>query len=367
MRFADQTATTTVIDVEWEPTMYAYIQPTVVIKSVKIGGSTIERATGHNAKYIDDNNIGKGAVIEIIKSGDVIPYILNVQKQANKPIMPKIKYKWHENGYEIIATDITGDTAYAIGIKRTHHFFRTLKIKYISEGIITKMYYAGYNNLFKILSANHDDLYEIDGIGKKLVTKIYTEIDKKMTSCKLSTLMGASLKFDRGFGVRRSRAIIDVYPNIMAEKIKKVDMFDNINDIEGFSEITANQFVDNFQEFKIFFERLLKHVDISHLITKKNKKPLKSKSKNKTKQSKNDLTGEKVVFTGFRSDDLEELISENGGTVSSGVSGNTTMVVYVHDGDNIEKPSKLKKAETLFETTGKPLLIKKENFIKKYC
>ena len=367
MRFADQTAITTVIDVEWEPTMYAYIQPTVVIKAVKIGGSTIERATGHNAKYINDNNIGKGAVIEIIKSGDVIPYILSVQKQAKKPIMPSIKYKWHEGGYEIIATDIKGDTAYSIGIKRAHHFFKTLKIKYISEGIITKMYYSGYNNIFKILSANHEDLYEINGIGKKLVTKIYAEIDKKISSCKLPTLMGASLQFDRGFGVRRSRAIINAYPDIMSQKIKKVDMFDNINDIEGFSEITANQFVDNFQDFKKFFERLEKCVDLSHLTNQKKKNKIKSKSKQKKSKSNNDFTGEKVVLTGFRSDDIEELILENGGSMSGSVSGNTTMVIYVYEGDDDKKPSKLQKAETLFKTTGKPLLIKKDNFIQKYC
>ena len=42
-----------------------------------IDGSDIQWVTGFNAKYIKDNNIGKGTVLSIVKSGDVIPNILN--------------------------------------------------------------------------------------------------------------------------------------------------------------------------------------------------------------------------------------------------------------------------------------------------
>lgn len=372
MRFEDQTAITTVLDVEWEPTMYAYIQPTVIIKAVKIGGSTIERATGHNAKYINDGNIGKGAKIKIIKSGDVIPYILEIIEPAKEPIMPDIKYKWHENGYEIIASEIKGETAYKIGIKRTLHFFKTLKIKYISEGIITKLYYAGYFSIFKILLADHDELTEIDGIGKPLVKKIFKEIEKKITACKLYTLMAASLKFGRGLGVRKLRVIVNAYPDIMETKVSKEDMWDNVNDLEGFSDITATQFVDNFAEFKDFYKQLSKCVDISHLEIKKNKKNSKvdkKKSKSKTKnkpKTKVDFSEQKIVFTGFRDDNLEEFILDNGGSVSGSVSGNTDIVIYVHKGDDSSKPSKLVKAEKLFNEKGKPLVIAKDDFIKKY-
>ena len=44
---------------------------------------------GFNAKYIIDNNIGIGTKLKIVRSGDVIPYILEVVK-STKPLLPDI-------------------------------------------------------------------------------------------------------------------------------------------------------------------------------------------------------------------------------------------------------------------------------------
>lgn len=55
-----------------------YIKPTVVIEPVELVGVKITRCTGFNMKYIYDNKIGPGAKVKITRSGDVIPYILDV-------------------------------------------------------------------------------------------------------------------------------------------------------------------------------------------------------------------------------------------------------------------------------------------------
>lgn len=67
---------TKVNKVEWSVTRTGKIMPVVHIKSVDISGSTVSKATGFNAKFIKDNNIRKGTEIGIIKSGDVIPYLV---------------------------------------------------------------------------------------------------------------------------------------------------------------------------------------------------------------------------------------------------------------------------------------------------
>lgn len=357
MRFGDQERHTTVVNIEWEPTMYAYIQPTVIVKKVTIGGSQIERATGHNAKYIHDQKIGKGAKIVIVKSGDVIPYIAEVTKGAKKPLMPKIDYKWHEGGFEIIATNIKPETAQKIGIKRTHHFFTKLNIKYISTGIITKLYDEGYNSIFKILGADHDALAEIDGIGDKLVKKIFDEIEKRIAGAKLHSIMAASLQFGRGLGLRKLKLVTDAHPDIMKLKIKKQDLIDNLNDIDGFSDISSIQFADGLKRFKMFYRRLSKCVDIKHITN-----PPKKKKKRKTKGV--DLTGEKVVFTGFRDKVLEEKITDLGGKVTTSVSSNTTILVYVETSKG--KSQKVKKAEELYDKNGTPAVMTKDSFTKKY-
>ena len=359
MKLADQIATVKVVDIEWEPSMYARMKPTVIIEPVEIKGSTIERATGHNAKYIKDNKIGKGTIIKIIKSGDVIPYILEVVTPSNEPLLPTIKYRWSESGYDIIATNISGNIGYKIGIKRATHFFKTLKVKWLSEGIIAKMYYGGFNSVFKILEADPDELEEIDGIGSKLIKKVYGEITKKINNVKMHVLMAASLQFDMGIGVKKLKCVTDKYPDIMTMNDK--NLHNKLMELTGFSEITTDQFIDNFDNFKKFYKKLksIKTIDISHLEEKKDKKEKDKKDKKEKDKKFIELDGKKIVFTGFRDDDLQDFIINNGGNVSTTVSKNTDLVIFVNKKG--EKSSKLSKAEDLGVK-----LIEKEKFIKQY-
>ena len=57
------------------------------------------------AKYIQDNKIGKGSIIKIVRSGDVIPYIVEVVKPSKKPDMPDIEYKWNETDVHIVVVN----------------------------------------------------------------------------------------------------------------------------------------------------------------------------------------------------------------------------------------------------------------------
>ena len=71
-----------------------------------------------------------------------------------------------------------------------------------------------------------------------------------------------------------------------------------------------------------------------------------------------DFTNQKVSLTGFRDQDINDFIEDNGGRVTTSVSKNTTLVVYV---ETNKKSSKLKKAEDLGIN-----MIVKDDFVKKY-
>jgi NAD-dependent DNA ligase len=58
---------------------------------VVIDGVSIDRATAHNYKNVLDNGIGKGAIIRILRSGDVIPFIESVVTPA-KPDLPTVQF-----------------------------------------------------------------------------------------------------------------------------------------------------------------------------------------------------------------------------------------------------------------------------------
>jgi NAD-dependent DNA ligase len=121
----DQIAESTVVDVIWEVSKDKYIKPKIKINTVELLGSEITFATAFNAKYIVDNNIGPGAIVKIVKSGDVIPYIQEIIKPSEtlKPKMPNMKYIWNDTKVDIIADELDEDTMNKIIIKKLAYFF----------------------------------------------------------------------------------------------------------------------------------------------------------------------------------------------------------------------------------------------------
>ena len=102
MVLSDQIAEAKVINVIWTPSKDGYLKPRVQIEPIHLGGVKIEYATGFNGAFINDNKVGVGAIIEIIRSGDVIPHIRKVTFPAVHAQMPSIPYKWNDTHVEIM-------------------------------------------------------------------------------------------------------------------------------------------------------------------------------------------------------------------------------------------------------------------------
>lgn len=81
-KFDKDPVTAKVTGIDWKRSRLGKIVPTVLIEPTEIDGSVIRRVTGFNAKYIDDNWIGKDAIITLHKGGDVIPDIDEVIKES---------------------------------------------------------------------------------------------------------------------------------------------------------------------------------------------------------------------------------------------------------------------------------------------
>ena len=78
------TATTKVKGINWRLTRTSKLVPTLQIEPVYLSGATISNVLAHNYQYVKDNNIGLNTEIEIVRSGEVIPYILDVNPQSGK-------------------------------------------------------------------------------------------------------------------------------------------------------------------------------------------------------------------------------------------------------------------------------------------
>lgn len=300
-------------DVIWTASKNKYLKPVIIIKPITIGGITITNATAFNGKFIVDNGIGPGAIVEIIRGGDVIPHILNVKKRVS-PKLPTIAYKWNDTNVDMIALN---DNVESITAKILY-FFKTLNIKYIGEGIIIKMVENNYNNVLEILSEDPIVFANIEGIGEKMIKKIFDNIKKKLLNVERYELMAATGIFGRGFGIKKLELILSEYEDI--DKYSYNEIIDGVSNIKGFSVTTAKQFAENFQEFKDFENELKKIINVKY---------------NKKKILRN------VVFTGFRDEKLKQLAESKGDNVSYTITKNINLVVYVGE------TTKLKKARDL--------------------
>jgi DNA ligase (NAD+) len=320
----DQYTIAKVKEVIWEPTMDSFLKPVVEIYPVDLVGTTVTRATAHNAKTVVDNKINKGAEIKIIRSGDVIPYIMEVTKPADVPAAPSIPYKWNETEVDYVIDydkKISKDVLDIVQQKIILHFFRSIGVKYLSEGIIAKIYNEGYESISDIIGAPEEDLYDIEGLGEKSITKIYKEIYEKLDKIELFQFMAAS-HMDRGLGERKLKEIIKKYPNIMKENWSRDEFIKKIKDVDGFSDKLAERFVDNFKHFKKFFKEINDVYDISHLLKIKKVEKLGEIFKDKS-----------ICMTGTRDKEATEFIEKNGGKISSSVSSKTHLLIHADDGD----------------------------------
>lgn len=109
-KFKSETSESKVTGISWQLSRTQRLIPTVEIDPVELSGAIIRRATGFNAKYIYDNKIDKDAVIEIERSGEVIPDIQKVIEPSPNFALPENcpvcgeKLEW--NGVDLVCNNI---------------------------------------------------------------------------------------------------------------------------------------------------------------------------------------------------------------------------------------------------------------------
>ena len=312
----------TVKDIEWNVSKDKYLKPIVKFDEIKLNGVKIKQATGFNADYINKNTIGIGSKIVIIRSGDVIPHIKEVLSTStnNKPLFPSVPYKW--NGKDIIL-DIDEKNREQ-DIKSYTFFMKSLDIKGVGEGIITKLYDNSFDTLIKIINITKADLLKIEGFKDKSANNIITSLNTIKTKNCLE-LMTASNLFGRGMGEKKLTLILNKYPFICNNQKKALEIKkEDIITINGMGEKTSSLFITNLNEFYKFYNSL----NIVPVIETKIEKPITINNK-----YKNNI----YVFSKIRDHDLEKEIKANGGTIASAVSHKTTLlIVKSYDDDTVK-------------------------------
>jgi DNA ligase (NAD+) len=317
----DQKATTQVMGVEWNISKDGYIKPTVIISPVFIGGVEINRVTGHNAKNIIDNNIGSGAIIEIIRSGDVIPYIQRVVKSGTV-VLPETEWHWNKSNVDIIMDDLNSKDQL---VKNIHYFFSKLEAKGIGPKLVETLIDGGLDTVQKILASKSTDFIQLERIQRKTADNIESEMKRITRDIPLELLMTASNTMGHSIGMEKIKKAVKTHPDLLTKPLT-VEL---LNQLDGFDTITSSQFIENLGVFKSFYS------EIKDLIT------LKGANVEEEPITDNIYNGKVFVFSGFRDAELEKRLEKLGAKINNSVSKNTDYLVVVDD--DLET-SKAKKA-----------------------
>jgi NAD-dependent DNA ligase len=335
-------AEVTVIDIEWNISKDGLLKPLVLFPPIELDGVIMRKATGKNAKFIEENVVGIGSKIIITRAGGVIPDIIGITKASDSgvPKFPSdIDYVWNDNHIEIMVNvdEVSDEIQDIWDLKRLVYFFVTLETDGVSEGVISRLFDAGFDTVKKIIHIKIEDLLEIEGFKQRSSQKVRASISEALNKASALRFMKASNMFEGGIGEKKLKLIGDVYPDILNKEKRFVPPLDGLLSIPGIAEITAENFLACLPNFWKFIEDndLLQYIGITDLVAPK---IIKIASEHKEFLSKT------FVFSGFRNKTWEEKVVAAGGTVASGV---TKKVSYLIVKDKSESSNKIEKAKEL--------------------
>ncbi len=328
----DQKAETTIVNIEWNISKDGYIKPTLIVNPVCIGGVEISRTTGNNAKFVVENKLGKGATIELIRSGDVIPKVNKVLKPSKTVEMPTGEWHWNETKVDIICDSLDNKD---VLIKNIYYFFSSLDTKGLGEKIIEKFVNNGHDSILKIIKLTVSQILLLDGFKEKSAQNIVNSIKKSLTDVSLSKLMSASNKLGHGIGEERIKLVLDKFPNLLdnADKWSKDEFINNLKSINGWEEKTSSLFVSNYKDFYKFYNSIKPYIIIKKL---QNKQIIKNK-----------YTDKIIVMSGFRDSELQQKLEDSGAKISNSVSKNTDYLIVKDQNTIDENTGKVQKAQEL--------------------
>jgi len=302
-----------VLNISTQISKRGYLKPVVNIEPIELDGVTVSNPTGYNYKFIKEMGIGIGSIIKVKRSGMVIPKIIETIKRVPFQ-MPEIgvPIAWNETGVELVALEMT-DTQL---MKQIESFFKILEVENVGEGVVKQIFESGFENIKDILSMSIKDFQSIDRFGIRKAKKTFDSIQEKVKSVTLSKLQHASGLFIN-LGSKKL---------LLLEHLNENSTINEIIKIEGFSDISANNYLEGIVKYNEFYETIKDLVSV------------KETSENVV--DSDELGGMAFVFSGVRRKDLNEIILSKGGRVASGISKNSTHLVMKSKGTGSAKETK---------------------------
>lgn len=329
MPMGDQEAKTEVVDILWSASYQGYWIPRLQIQPVTIGGSRIEYLTGHNARFILDNQVGKGAKIVIRKSGDVIPTLDRVLEKSSAIQLPDGVW----DGPEATASHLKlregqEEENDDVIVKKLEHFAKTLDIPHLGPGLCIKLISDSIVSPRDLVRASYTDL--VKAIGEGMAKKVHPAIQTQVAKASEMELMIASSIMPRGVGETKLKSLFAQNPDPRT--------WPSLTSCEGWSSSALKAFWPKLKAYETWRREEFPEIAYPKRIVAAVAAPPVVPTKK-----------EFFCFTGFRSAEIQSKLEAKGHEFTPTFSKKTTILVVTDQealNANTEKIKKAREAGT---------------------
>jgi len=341
-KYKAEQAVTKLLSVSYQVGRTGTITPVANLEPVILAGTTVKRASLHNADQIFLLDLHFDDMVYVEKGGEIIPKIVGVDSSSRKENSKVVKFidTCPECGTPLVKNE--GEANHFCPnylhcppqIKgRIEHFIsrRAMDIEGLGEETVDLLFSKGLiRNVADLYDLRLEQLIPLERMGEKSASNILNSIKGSV-----------NIPYYRVLYALGIRHVGETVAKTLASRFKSLDELVAADEetLTGVREIgpkIASSIISYFRDPEnIEIIRRLKSTGIQ----------LSSETYNA--YTGNSLDGKVIVISGvFRMhtrDEYRELIEKNGGKYSSSISGNTSFILA---GDNMG-PAKREKAEEL--------------------
>lgn len=340
-KFKAESALTRLLSVDFQVGRTGAITPVANLEPVLLAGTTVKRASLHNAEQIAALDIRIGDKVYVEKGGEIIPKITGVELSEREADSTPFEYisVCPECGAKLVrfegeakhyCPNQSGCRPQILG--RIIHFIRrkAMNIDGLGAETVELLFENGLiADIADLYTLKATDLAVLPRLGEKSADNIISSIETSKSVPFARVLFGLGIRF-----------VGETTAKYMASHFKSLDAImaadsTTLQDAEEVGDKIAQAIIEYFAD----------PVNLA-IIERLRAAGLQFESEQAVRSS-NILEGKNVVVSGkfsvYSRDELKALIESHGGKNQSGVSGNTDFIVA---GENMG-PAKLQKAEKL--------------------
>jgi DNA ligase (NAD+) len=340
-KFQTETATSKLLGITYQVGRTGAITPVAELQPVALLGTTVKRASLHNANEIERLDVRIGDTVFVEKGGEIIPKIVGVdfsrRAENSVPHMyithcPECNSELQRNDGEAQHYCLNSEECPPQAIGKIEHFVgrKAMDIQSIGSEMAETLYQQGLvKELADLYFLTFDQVLALDRVGEKTAMNLIEGIETSKSQPFERVLFGLGIRY---VGETVAKKLAQGLGNIDAIMVATEEQLVAIDEI---GERIAESVVQYFSEEKhrMGIERM-KAVGLTFTAIQK--------------ESLGDgLAGKTMVISGVFAkhsrDEIKVMIEAHGGKVGSGVTGKTDFLVA---GDGIG-PSKLEKATQL--------------------